>query len=359
MENKRPAGLRALCTRIARDFTPWPQSGARVADEITCLFSVLLAIGLSHLLGIRNVSWAAFSAYMVIRASFAESLRRGSLRLLGTAAGVSLAWLLAPALLRSPFLLSAALALAGGVTLYLSVLDRRGYGWLLAGLSFAMVLVDGMEDSSVTLAAFAQSRFAEVCVGTGASVLVSAVASLALRRAAASDGIQQTPTLAPVVPFWHRAAFRHALQGGLALALIPWIWTFFHIKALSQSSITIMAVMMVPLADLAASERPAETRLRHRFIGCGIGGLLATGVLLLSHASPVVMTLAVCLGVVAGRHIENGMPDIGYAGTQLALGFIVVLVPDHYTGLTIAPGLERLFGILIGMALLRTAATIV
>lgn len=349
------AGPRALLAELWRDFAPWPGLSLRLVDEIACLAAVLLAIFWAHLLGIGNVGWAAFSAYMVIRASFAESLWRGVLRVLGTAAGVVLACLLAPLLMRATVLLSIALALAGAITLYLALQDRRGYGWLIAGLSFAMVLVDGMQHPDEALRQFAQARLMEVCVGTGAAVLVSALAMLALPRTMTPSA---PPAAAPAVSATaastcRGAAWRHALQGGIALALIPWVWRVVHLQALSQSSITIMAVMMVPLADLAALTQPAAIRLRYRLIGASLGGLLATAVLLLSHASPLVMTLAACVGVVIGRHIENGKLPITYAGTQFALAFLVVLVPDGYAGPDAAPGIERLAGIFLGMALLE------
>jgi len=346
--------LHLLLTGLARDFRPWPQIGARFVDEAECLVAVLLAIAVSHLLGIRNVGWAAFSAYIVIRGSLGESLRRGSLRVLGTGAGVSLAWLLAPELLRSTALLSVALALFSAVTLYLALIGRCGYAWLLAGLSFCMVLVDGMGHSGEALSVFAQSRFLEVCVGAGAAIAVSAVSAVTVRRHVAALSCSAVPTVeVSASQFWRKAALRHALQGGFALALVPWVWTAFHFKALSQSSVTIMAVMMVPVTDLAASKHPSSTKLRQRFFGCVTGGLLATGILILSHDSPLLMMLAVSLGVVTGRHIENGKLGICYVGTQFALAFLVVLVPDCYSHFDIAPGIERLFGILCGMALLE------
>jgi uncharacterized membrane protein YccC len=144
----------------------------RVADDIACLAAVLLAIGAARLLGAGNVGWAAFSAYMVMRASWRASLQRAGLRVLGTAAGAGLAWLLAPVLLRSIPLLSLALALVGGAALYLALLDRRGYGWLFVGLTFAMALIDSMEHANAGLDAFAHARLVEVCVGSAMAVPV-------------------------------------------------------------------------------------------------------------------------------------------------------------------------------------------
>ena len=84
---------RALLAAITRDFCAWPGSHARVIDDVASLAAVMLAVAASRLLAIDNVGWAAFSAYMVIRTSFADSLARGSLRIAGTVAGVALACL--------------------------------------------------------------------------------------------------------------------------------------------------------------------------------------------------------------------------------------------------------------------------
>jgi uncharacterized membrane protein YccC len=70
--------------------------GARLVDELECVLSVLLAIVIAHLVGARNISWAAFSGYMVMRGHVADSLLRGTLRILGTAFGAGLALLVVP-----------------------------------------------------------------------------------------------------------------------------------------------------------------------------------------------------------------------------------------------------------------------
>ncbi|WP_158906859.1 FUSC family protein [Burkholderia sp. L27(2015)] len=339
---------------IARDFVSWPERGPRIIDECECVVSVLLAIAAAHLIGVRNVGWAAFSGYMVIRSDFSESLKRGSLRVMGTATGAALAWLLADRIMHSSILLSTALAVVGAVTLYFALIRRSGYAWLFAGLTFSMVLIDGMEHPGEALGVFARSRFIEVSAGTCASVLVSAVSAVSIRRKFLGPGGQSVQeALILKSPLWHKAAFHNAMQGAIALAMIPWVWAWFGIEALSQSSTTILAVMMVPVASLSAAHHPATSKLIHRFIGCSIGGLLATGILMVSHDSPLAMTLAVCIGVIVGRHVENGKLGVAYVGTQFALAFLVVLVPDTYFNVDIQPGLYRLFGIAFGMVLLE------
>jgi uncharacterized membrane protein YccC len=115
-----------------------------------------------------------------------------------------------------------------------------------------------------------------------------------------------------------------------------------------------MAVMMIPIASLGADPlHPVSSKLALRFAGCGIGGLLAIAILLGSHHSAVLMTLAVCLGVLVGRHIENGNAATSYIGTQFVLAFLVVLVPDSYSDAVVDPGIDRLAGILLGIVILE------
>jgi hypothetical protein len=56
-----------------------------MVDEVECVASVLLAIVFGHLADARNISWAAYSGYMVMRGHISESLLRGALRIVGPA----------------------------------------------------------------------------------------------------------------------------------------------------------------------------------------------------------------------------------------------------------------------------------
>ena len=53
------------------------------------------------------------------------------------------------------------------------------------------------------------------------------------------------------------------------------------------------------------------------------------------------------LGVIIGRHTENGPPSVSYAGLQSTLAFLVVLVPDNYANGALEPGYDTI-GILFG-----------
>ena len=125
----------------------------RLVDESECVASVLVAILFAHLIGASNVSWAAFSGYMVMRGHVAESLLRGVLRIVGTAAGAALGLALTPFVVGNLVLTSLALALIGGVMLYASLTAKRAYAWLFVGLTFVMILLDKAQHPDIALTA--------------------------------------------------------------------------------------------------------------------------------------------------------------------------------------------------------------
>ncbi|MEK1890696.1 MAG: FUSC family protein [Phyllobacterium sp.] len=306
--------------------------GPRLIDEFECVLSVLLAIVFAHALGAQYVGWAAFSGYAVLRARLSESFMRGTFRIVGTVAGALVALVLAPLIADKPFMLALALAVIGAATLYFALVSRRSHAWLFTGLTFCMILIEGMKDPGNSVLPFAQSRVVEILAGTFACILVSALSNLTVRRALRRDQLTIKPAAPAQAPaLWHKGAALHAMQAGLALVLIPFIWRWTGFSSLSQSSVTIMAVMLLPVATLEASAlHPVTSRILMRFVGCAAGGILAIAVLLSSHHSPLLMTLALCAAVVIGRHVENGNPATSYIGIQFALAFLVVLVPDNY-----------------------------
>src|SRR5246500_5472274 len=103
--------IESVREQLAAEARAFVTPGPRMVDEIECVLSVALAIVLGHLLGAKNISWAAFSGYMVMRGHVSESLRRGILRILGTACGAAIAVAVFPLLGSNVFALSAGLAL--------------------------------------------------------------------------------------------------------------------------------------------------------------------------------------------------------------------------------------------------------
>ncbi len=326
-----------------------PLEGARVVDEAECVCSVLLAIALAHGIGAENISWAAFAGYMVMRGHVRDSLLRGSLRILGTGVGVGLAVLIIPTVVHSVLLSSLAIALVGGISLYYALTGRRSYAWLFVALTFGMILMDKLEAPRHSIAVFAATRMLEVAAGTFACVFVSALSNLTARRRWPGKRMAQAKAVG-----WHPHALRHAAQGAAALAILPWLGVWWGAPQLGQSAISIVAVMLVPVSSLGTSGfAPVSRKLALRVAGCLAGAGLAGAVLFAAHHSATLLLLGTAIGVIIGRHIENGSHNLAYIGTQFTLAILVTLVPDSYADAAIAPAFDRLYGILIGMAVLE------
>jgi uncharacterized membrane protein YccC len=340
--------IESVRKQLAAEAKAFLAPGPRMVDEIECVFSVLLAIVLGHLVGAQNISWAAFSGFMVMRGHVSESLRRGILRIIGTAGGAALAVAIFAIVAATPFALSLALALIGGCSLYGALTHRHAYGFLFIGLTFSMVVL-GYPRSWGDLSDFAGSRLLEVVAGTTACVLVSMVSTLTLRQRWPAE-LQTSPAIAG----WHPHAARHAAQGALAMALLPAVHELWRLPELGQAAVSIMALMMVPVDRLGGSGLlPVSRRMVLRVLGCACGAALAGAILLIAHGSAAILIAGSLFGVMLGRHIENGASAVAYSGTQFTLAMLVALVPDSYIDPDPDAGVARLAGIVIGIALLE------
>ena len=212
-----------------------------------------------------------------------------------------------------------------------------------------MILLDKLEHPGNAITAFAATRLMEVASGTCACIVVSTLSTLTVRR--------RWPGMRVPVPQrigWNPHALRHAAQGAVALAFLPLLGVLFEIGELAQGAVSIMAVMLIPVSSLGVSGlAPVSRKLMQRIAGCVAGAALAALLLVLAHGSPAVLIPGTAVGVLVGRHLENGGPSIVYVGTQFTLAILVTLVPNSYAAAAISPALDRLFGILVGMALLE------
>lgn len=322
---------------------------SRVLDEAECVTSVLLSITVAHLVGATNVAWAAFAGLLVMRGHATDTLQRGLLRTVGTVLGGVAAFLVVPLLAGGLVLGATGLLVVGTLTIYMALTARHAYAWLISGLTFLMVMLDKIEHPRAELADFVQTRLLENVTGTGVCVLVSVASTLTLRRWWPAI---RTPALTPLG--WHRDAFRHALQGGIALALLIILAHQMPVPALAQGAIAIVAVMLVPTSELRESTlSPVTNRLFYRLIGCAAGGAFAGLFVFIANGSAALLMAGTALGVIVGRHWETGDHAHRYAGTQFTFAVLITLVPDSFTDASIVPGWQRLLAVFTGMALIE------
>lgn len=323
--------------------------GPRTIDKVESVASVLLAILFAHTAGAQHVNWAAFAGYMVMRGHAGETVLRAALRIVGTISGGLLSLAVVPLVLPWWPLQALALLVVGGVTLYFAITSRRAYAWLFVGLTFAMVLMDKVSEPHQALWPVMMTRMVETAAGTLACVIVSLLSGVTLRRIWPAV---RSPKVGDVG--WHSDAARHAAQGGVALAILAMLEQFTPLPDLSQAAVTIMAVMLVPVADIGASGLvTVSRRIAQRFVGCLAGAAMAATILFLAQGNPAVLIAGTALGVVIGRHIESGQHARRYVGTQFVLATLVTMVPDSFADADIRPSLQRLGGIMLGMIVLE------
>ncbi len=340
--------LRTTSRRLTAELRGFFTPGPRMIDELECVASIMLAILFAHLIGAKNVAWAAFTAFVLMRGHVSETLLRGVMRIIGTALGAGLALAIVPYAARWLPAAILAAALVGAGSLYATLTAKRAYGWLLLGLTFEMVLLDKLDHPAIDTIAFAQTRLLEVVAGTIACVGISLLSTLTVRRR------WPGPDAPPAIRIgWHPDAARHSAQAGIALALLPLLDAIITIPELAQAAVTILAVMIVPAAALGSSGlAPVSRRLLYRLTGCFVGGLLAAAILFVAKGSPPILIAGTCLGVIIGRHIENSETRVTYVGLQFTLAILIALVPDSYADASIRPALDRLVSIFIGIATL-------
>lgn len=328
--------------------------GRRMSDELECVASVLLAIALAHLVGAQMIAWAAFSAFVLMKGPISETLLRAVLRMIGTLLGATLAIYFDRSSSGALWEVMLIPAVVGGIGLYGMLTARRAYAWLLFGLTFLMILLERVEHPAIDLEDIARTRVLEVGAGTLASLVVSLASTLTTQRWWPAEGSVTKPPLG-----WHPRAARHAVQAAVAISLLPLVHRYLGIPELAQAGVTIMAVMIVPVDGLVSQGiEPISDRLRQRALGCICGGALAAAVLFSAQGAMPILIAGTCLGIIIGRHIENGNARYAYLGLQFTLAVLIVLVPDDYSQVTISSGIERLVSIFVGMAMLLPILTL-
>lgn len=324
----------------------------RNLDEIEVIISVFLAIIIAHFLGVKNIGWAAFSGYMVLRAHVMDTFLRGLLRIVGTVLGALLACWVEIYIVKILWINSLFLAFIGGFFLYHAMTNRFGYAWLFSGLTCTIILLDGLKVPFVHLTLFAKTRCLEVTSGTIACIIVSLVFTYIVKPTFSIQNNKNGLSNVEKFPGYRKLTVMHTIQAAIAIAVVPWLSPFFPIELLVQTAVTILVVLMIPLPGLN-NKKIISSRNFYRLFGCIVGATLASLLLPLGELNYFCTAVVIVLGLLIGRHIENSGEAFSYVGTQLVLVFIVVMVPDHLSLLHIENGWVRLSGIILGIILIE------
>src|SRR5580698_9696971 len=136
--------LRPSPGAFVRELRALTLHGPRAREPLKAVLSVLLAVTVATILRLDDLSWAAFSGYMVMRADIAESIPRGLMRTAGTVGGASVGLLLAPTVADSPVVLMLGLFAVSWVGTFQALTSRYSYAWLFFGLTAGMVMTEAL-----------------------------------------------------------------------------------------------------------------------------------------------------------------------------------------------------------------------
>jgi uncharacterized membrane protein YccC len=316
--------------------------------------AVALAVIIALLLRLDAPWWAAISAFVSIQVSAPSSIERGALRIAGTAIGAAIALLLSPWLIEDQVAVSLVLFLASAIAVLGLQVSSHGYAFMLGGVTLDMVLLASLDDPTSALSV-ACNRTAEVTVGTAMAVLVALLLSPPAEE-----------TAHRAAPGWSDLSgaqwpsVQHALRAGLGVMLVPWVWNLLELPNLSQTAITVAAVMAVQATteDEIANRQRVVTRATHRIFGCLIGGIAGLAALSLSLESFIPWLLTLCAGVWIGAHVQGSTRGISYVGTQGAVVFMMTLVQGFGPPNSILAGVERFAGITGGLLIVLAVSVL-
>lgn len=346
---------RTIVAALRHELAEFSIVGERSAQCAMVALAVALATTVALWVRVDAAWWAAISAFVSTQASAPASLRRGILRILGTALGAIVAVLLLPWLVEDPVALSLTLLAASTVGVIGFLVSQRGYAWLLGAITLDMVLLAAIDDPLSALEV-ACNRTAEVTIGTLCAILVA----LMLAPPAAPAQPQATPGWSGLLHAqW--PAVQQALCAGIGVMLVPILWTWLELPSLSQAAITVAAVMAVPAlsGDAAANQQKFVERALHRILGCAMGGVAGLICLALSIENFPAWLAMLSAGIWIAAHVQGSQRGIGYVGTQGAVVFISTLVQGSGPPASIVPGLERFAGITGGLLILLALSILI
>ena len=198
------------------------------------------------------------------------------------------------------------------------LVSGHGYAFLLGAITADMVLMAILGDPASGLSV-GVDRTAEVTIGTASAMLVAVLMAPGGRHRTAGPGAGWSDLTGAQWP-----CVRHALQAGLAVLLLPLVWNLLALPSLSQTAITVAAVMAVPAlsGDAETDHRKIIERAIHRILGCLLGGAAGLACLALSVDAFLPWILMLMAGIWISAHVQASERGVGYIGTQGAVVFI-------------------------------------
>jgi uncharacterized membrane protein YccC len=323
------------------------QDPTRTRQGLVAAASVMLATTMALLFQLDSPWWAAISGFMSLMATGAGSLRRGTLRMIGTIAGAFTGFVMARWLPYDQFALVLFLAATTMLGVIAMQVSPHGLAFLFLSITSALVLLSSLNDPQQAFTV-ACNRTLEVGVGVSAAIIVANLLQ---------DWHADPP---PTAPGWRHLleaqwpVVLHGMRSAIAVVSVFVIWILLELPEVTQMAITVAVVMSAPVVSLGGlgTRHGVAIRSIHRFIGCLLGGLVALLFLAFDVTSFPWWLAMIGAAVWVGMHIQMGPHGVGYVGTQAAFAFVITMIQGSAPPSSIMPGIDRFIGITGGLAIL-------
>ena len=355
--------LREIPAALATELRSLDWRGTRGLEAAEAAASVTLATLGALVLHSGEPWWAAITAFMVTRASPSLALSRGLMRVAGSIVGALAALVVLRLFVYQslPFCLS--LFVISCIGLFGFVCSRRSYAWLVGAVTACLVMLMSLDQPQGAFNT-AVNRVAEVMIGTIASLIVS---GLSPRPAGTGTAPASELLDPPPLAFWRRRygaellrwlpgkepLLWHACRGGLTVMLMPALADWLAPENPVTIGITVVMVMSIPTtAILESNSRVIIERGAHRLIGCLIGALVGLACLAFIGSDFLLWIVLIPPGIWLCSQIQTGATGISYIGTQAMFAYVMSMVQGQGPPDSIAPGFERLVGVVGGLSVL-------
>lgn len=305
---------------------------------VGCWLAVVLALWAQT----SDPWWAAISAWVIANPNRDALVLKSGMRVASTLIACGLGYQIALMVEGEPVaqaLVLAAVCMGGMLMRFRSRFD---YAWLLGSITIAMAIV-GSILSPATLHEFVVFRGLEICIG----VFAGMAASLVLGQNLA----EKPPGFTSGRPEERLEEFHAALVTGAALLTAMMVWSWYDLPSLLQIVVSILAVIDRDLVVLRAKSF-------QRVFGCLIGGGAGLAITAMGVSSFVVWSILFVGGLMALAHLYYGRGGYAYVGAQGGFAFILAMVTGTGPPDTIAPVVDRVAGMLIGVVIVLAVVAV-
>lgn len=324
---------------------------ARSARCLQAVIAVTLAASISLACRQPEAWWAAICAFALTGSALRPALGLGVQQIAGTFAGTVMGVWLAPLALDGPAAFVALSTLFATACLSIAARRAASFLWILSAALFvymvSLLLIHGAADARP----LAVALWINALIGTGAYLLVTALASGVARLRGGDHAPAQAAPPAPSSdnPAQAVSGTRLSLVCAMSLAVLSWILYRHPLVGMAQAMITTIAVLAVPRTTVGHSLYNIVIRILNRLLGCLLGAVAAALILPLTAGSDLYCLLALAVLVAVSCHLRLGHPDISYLGTQLGAVAILAFVHDHsWLSDDTITAYHRVIGIAIG-----------